>query len=551
MPNNSYNASRDPKSVGMSHRWEALLLISLLAAPGVLAHGGIEDEDRYFANRPAADLPHETIVPEGYTGPGREPYLSYFEGVWLYGAVTSTPLGKQAPVDLDVDGDWVVWEDSNRSDIYAYNIPAGEGFYLVNDAIPQHHPRVSNNVVVYEEYRGFRSVIHAYFLDTGEVRRLSNSSSDVTEPDIDYPIVSWLDANITNPDVWAYSLLNHTGWNVHPGTDRDSDPVVAGEKVYWRTYRYNLWDVMGYDPETDELLQVTTDAAIQSAPFSDGENLLFLTNEYELGWRLERFDDRLGLSRRTGVTLPDSGAVSASGDAILRAVRDVDYSELVIRNLSNGASNHITGNLLLLGTPVLQGRTVFAPVRTTDGAALVMIDVSPFAFSKRPTLAISSPATNSIWVRPVTLSGILAAGSEFTEPTTFSYRIDDEAPQIIPPAKNWRATLDPAGLEPGRYIVTIRATFHEGPAVTASLALVVPAPSEEVDVARLGPAYHAGRILSEFQFYVVDNPASWVLIPVALIILAVAAIRLWLWFKPRRQRSVVEYVLPDDDADAS
>lgn len=533
----------------MSLRWVALLLIALLAAPLVLAHGGVEDEDRYFPDRPAATAPPELTIPEGYTGPGREPYLSYFEGVWLYGTVTSTPLGGQEPIDLDVDGDWVVWEDGNRSDIYVYNVPAGQGFYAINDAVEQHNPRISNGVVVFEDHRGFRSSVYAYFVETGEIRRLSNSTNDVTEPDIDYPIVTWLDSNVTNPDVWAYSLLNNTAWNIHPGTDRDSDPTVAGEKIYWRTYRYNLWDVMGYDPATDEILQVTADGAIQSAPFSNGEDAMFLTNEYEAGWRLERFDDRIGLSRRTGVALPDASAVSASGDAILRAVRDVDYAQLVIRNLSNGATNHITGNLILLGTPALQGHTVFATVRTTDGASLLILEVSPFAFTKRPTLTISSPSSNALWLRPVSISGMLAAGNEFTEPTTFTYRVNDGPPQVIPPARNWRFTVDPAGIEPGRHIVTVRATFREGPPVVASLALIVPAPSDEVDVERAGPAFHAARLLGEFEFYIKNNPASWVLIPTAILILLIAAIRFWLWLKPRRQRGVVEYVVPDDDAD--
>lgn len=530
----------------MSHRWEAFVLVALLAAPMVQAHGGLEDEDRYFANRPDAAPRQEVVVPDGYTGPGREPYLSYFEGVWLYGSVTATPIGRQVPLDLDIDGDWLVWEDGNRSDIYAYNIPAGEGYYILTDGYRQHHPRISNNVIVYEDHRGLRPVIYAHFLDTGETRRLSNTTSVVKEPDIDYPIVSWLDENGTNADVWAYSLLNNTAWNIHPGTDRDSDPIVAGEKIYWRSYRYNLWDIMGYDPERDELIQVTTDAAIQSAPFSNGEDLLYLTNEYELGWRLERFDDAIGLARRTGVSVPDSGHMSASGDALLRVVLDVDYSELVIRNMSNGASNHVSGNLLLLGSPVLQGRTVYAPVRTVEGATLLMLDVSPFAFAKRPSLTISTPSSNAPWVRPMTVSGLLATGDEFLEPTTFTYRVNDEPPQIVPPGKSWRFTVDPNGVEPGRHVVTVRATFREGPPVTASIALVVPAPADTIDVERAGPAFHSMRLLAEFQLYVLDNPASWFLIPLLLVILALAAFRFWIWLKPRRQRGIVEYVAPDE-----
>lgn len=530
----------------MSHRWVVPAVLLLLAAPGVFAHGGPEDEDRYFANRPEPSGPREITVPDGYTGPGREPYLSYFEGVWLYGALTATPLGKQRPVDLDVDGDWIVWEDANRSDIYAFNIPAGEGFYIANDRWPQHHARVSDGVVVYEDHRTRNPAIYAYFLETGETRRLSNTTRGLSEPDIDYPLVTWLDDNITNPDVWAYSLLNNTAWNAHAGTDRDSDPIVVGDQIYWRTYRYNLWDIMGYDTSRDEYLQVTTDPAIQSAPFSNGEQLIYLSNEYELGWRLARYDAVEGIARRTSITLPDSGRASASGDALLRVAYDVDYAQLVVTNISNGASNHVSGNLILAGSPVLQERTIYAPVRTIEGTSLIMLEVSPFAFAKRPSLTVVSPSNNAPWLRPIVASGVLATGSDFTEPTTFTYRINDQPPQVIPPAKNWRFTLDPAGLEPGQHIVTVRATFREGPPVTASFGLNIPAPAQSIDVERAGPAFHAARVLGEFHLYVLDNPAMWVLIPILLVLLALVALRAWLWLKPRRQRVRVEYVLPDD-----
>jgi len=211
-----------------------------------------------------------------------------------------------------------------------------------------------------------------------------------------------------------------------------------------------------------------------------------------------------------------------------------------------GASNHISGNLLLLTSPVLEGRTVYAIVRTTEGASLVMLEVSPFAFSKRPSLTISSPSSNSAWLRPVTVAGMLTAGSDFTEPTTFTYRLNEDPPQVIPPAKNWRFTLDPAGLNAGSHTVTVRATFREGPPVTASINLIIPAASSEVNVVDAGAAYHAARLLGEFQLYVLDNPASWALIPLVLILVAIAAFRFWLWMKPRRQRGIVEYVVPDE-----
>lgn len=540
----------------MSHRSAAFLLLVLALTPSVLAHGGVEDEDRYYANQPGADesVRPPPAIPEGYTGPAREPYMSFFEGSWIYGQVTATPFNSQFPDSLDVDGDWVVWEDTNRSDIYAYNVPAGQGFYVTSDRYPQHHPKISNGVVVFEDYRHLnRASIYAYFLETGEVRRLSTRTTALRDADIDYPIVAWLDENITNPDVWAYSLLNNTEWNLHASTDRDSAPVVVKDKVYWRTYRYNLWDIVGYDTTTGQGFEVTTDAAIQSAPFSNGEDLFFLSNVYELGWEVYRYDVEDGLPRRTPITLPDASHNSASGDGLLRVALDLDYQELVIRNLTSGTATHVSANILLASDPVLQDKTIFAMIRTRIGVSLVMIDVSPFAFAKAPSLTITNPPQNTAWLRPLVVTGLLQAGPEFSEPTTFTYRIDNEPPQIIAPGRTWRITLDPAqpvtggeALGPGRHVIDVRATFREGPPVEASLVLIIPAPAPGIDVERAGPAFHAARVMARVNGYFVDNPAVWILIPLVLLILVLVGIRIWLWLKPRRRRSVVEFVQPDD-----
>ena len=522
-----------------------LLVCVLLLAPGALADA-TEEAAPEDASAPSGGR-REVPIPEGYTGAGREPYLSYFEGVWLYGSMIATPIGQQRPRDLDVDGDWVVWEDASRSDIFAYSISASQGFYVTSDPAVQRNPRVDGNVIVYEDYsRLNRPAIMAYFLDTGETRRLTNGSTIVRDADIDHPYVAWVDENRTNPDIWAYSLLNDTAWSVHPGTDRDADPLVHDGRVYWRSYRYTLWDVMAYEVETGDTIQITSDRDMQAAPFTNGEDVFYLTNYMELGWRVDRYDPELDEERPTTILLPDSRAVSASGDAMLRVAQDVEYAELVVRNLTSGATNHVTGDLLLAADPVIQDRTIFAPVRTKLGTSLLVLEVSPFAFAKRPTLTLATPGPGTPWMRPLIVSGTLEAGPEFTEPVTFTYRIDDEPPQPIPPGRSWRFTLDPAGYEPGTYTVTIRATFREGPPLTTGVTLAVPSPGATVDVERAGPAFHAARIAGEFNTLIVDNPASWILIPLVLILLVLVILRLYLAWKPRSRRVAAEYVPPDE-----
>lgn len=526
----------------MSRRCLGILLVLLLCAPSALAHGGDAHTSPSHVDAPSA----EPTIPEGYTGPGREPYVSYFQGTWLYGAMSATPLPGQYPRNIRGDGEWLVWEDAARSDIYLFNVAAGQGYYVTADRFAQRNPEISDGIVVWEDYRNYnRADVYAYFIETGETRRISTGPGNHRNPSIDSPIVAWEDDRNNSADIWAASLLNHTEWPVSTLDERESDPLVVGTEVFWRTYRFNVWDIVGYDAATGERFQVTSDTSIQSAPFTNGRDVLFLTQFYS-GWELDRYDTRAQRVVETSLRMQDTTPTPASGEHMLRSARDVGYTQLVAQNLTNGATSHVSGNLLLTTDPFLMGRTAFATVRTPNGTSLLALDVSPFAWGKRPELTLTSPSSTVAWVRPIVVQGVLTAGPSWAEPVTFTYRLNDGAPQAIAPSERWRFTLDNAGVEPGNHLLTVRATFREGPPVESSVTLVVPAPSRSVDVEQAGPAFHAARIMSEFNLYVVQNPAAYVLIPAVLLILALVGIRLWLAIRPRRALSTIEYVPPDD-----
>ena len=527
----------------MSRRLVPLLLALLVLAPGALGHGEVKDGHEGTG----ISAPEEpAAMPRGYTGPGREPYISYFQGVWLYGQVSATTLRDQLPRDADLDGDWIVWEDGARSDIFLYSRSAGQGYYVTNDGLAQHRPRISDGVVVYEQTdsRG-RGAIYAHHIDTSETRRLSDSRSNVHHPDIDGGLVAWVDDHVTNADIWAHSLVNQTTWPVHQGTDRDSDPLVLDDRIYYRSYRFNLWDVASYDASTGDTYPVTSDPSIQSAPFTNGRDVLFYTR-LELGWTLQRYDVRNETLETTPVRSADASRSSASSDHIVRLARDGDVAQIVIRNVTDGATNHVSGDLIVLGAPLIDGSTVLAFLDTADGTSLLQLEVSPFAFGKRPTLTITGPSAGSPWLRPLVMSGLLQAGPQFTEPSSFTYRVDDRPPQTIPAAERWRATLDPAGLDPGTHTIVVRATFREGPPISATTTLNVPAAEAGVDVEQAGATFHAARIMGEVNEKIVQNPAAWVLLPLLLILVALLALRVWIYLKPMRASRTIEYVPPDD-----
>lgn len=527
----------------MNQRLLSLLLV-VLVLPSASAHGEEGGGGDFVA--PDNEPDPETLPPErAYTGPGLEPYISFFQGVWLYGTADASPLGDQLPRHMRGVGDWLVWEDANRGDIYAYNIPAGNGLYLTSDPYVQRSPEISGNVVVWEDYRDGWANVYAYFLDTAETRRISMGPGNHRAPSVYGTLVAWEDERNGTRDIWGARLDGTPEFPVHVGPDRESDPLVIDEVVYYRTYRFNVWDVLAYDLRRNETREITSDTAINSAPFSNGKDVFFMTRA-DAGWVLERYGVRRERVFETALRFQDAARQSIQDDRLLQTVRDLGTNfQLVARNLTTGTSTHLSGNLALVTEPHYQDGVAYAAVATRDGVALLSLKVSEFAWGKQPKITVTSPGTLAPWLRPVTIQGLLTTGPGWTEPSTFTVSVDGGAPQLVAPGERWRTTLEPKGYEPGNHRVVIRATFREGPPVSALVTLVIPFPYDTVDVEEAGPAYHAARVLAEFNKYVGENPAAYLIIPLLLVILVLIAVRVWLVIRARREHTLAEYVPPE------
>lgn len=531
----------------MRQRLLPVALILLLALPlGAHAHGGDSDDDGSEFLESVRTRDPDMLPPDSaYTGPGREPYLSFFQGTWLYGQAAATPLGDQHPRNMRGAGDWLVWEDATRNDIFAYNIPAGSGFYLTTDAFVQRNPAISGNVIVWEDYRHGLANVYAYFLDTAEVRRVTHGPGNHRAPSVYGTLVAWEDDRNGTRDIWAARLDGTAAFPIHEGPDRESDPLVLDEMVYYRTFRFNVWDIVAHDVRRNETFEVTADTGINGAPFTNGKDVFFLT-QFHTAWQLDRYDVRRDRVFETSLKFGDTSRVSIEGDRLIATVRDLGNTvQIVARNLTSGTSTHVSGDLVLATDPHLQESILYAAVRTRNGTALLSLDISEFAWGARPSLTILSPGSIAPWTRTISMQGLLTTGPGWTEPATFTVSIDGGAPLIVTAAERWRAALDPAGFAPGAHSVVVRATFREGPPVSAGITLIVPAPGSTVDIEERGPAFHAARVMQTFNQYVGQNPAAYFLIPLLLIVLLLAAIRVWIKLRERREEFVAEYVPPE------
>lgn len=526
------------------------LLLVLLAplAPQAAGHGG--ETHGTAQPDPAHDVPEEPpreAMLRGYTGPGREPYLNYFEGAWIFGRFTATPLPNQTPLGLTGSGDWLVWEDAASRDIFAYSVPAGTGFYLNRDLNAQRAPAIDGNVVVWEETRSGRATsIYAYFLDTGETRLVSKTPGNNRNPSVRDGLIAWENDGDRNFDIWAYDVENGTEFPIATGKDRQSDPLVLDGKVYYREYRFNIWDLFAVDAFTGERTQVTSDTAMEAAPFTNGEDVFF-QKQYSRAWKLHKHSPGEERTVETPLSFQDSSPTPVSGDRLLYAARDLTFRQLVARNVTSGESLHVTGDLVLTTEPWLDGTVAYVPVLTASGTSLLQIEVSPFAWVEKPEIKLLSPRSGARWGGPVTVVGVFVKPAEWAEPATFTYRVDEDPPVALSPEGQFRFVLDPSDREAGRHQVVLRATFREGPPVEANVLLLVPdATQRSVDVEALGQSYHDQRITGVMRQYLYDNPASVPLLALVLLLLVVIAVRVWVTWRPmRRRRVVAEYVPPE------
>jgi beta propeller repeat protein len=88
------------------------------------------------------------------------------------GLISDIPKNFQVPgvisaEDPDISGDWIVWEDrrfGNR-DIFAYNICSGETVQVTDDLKDQRSPRISGNLIAWNDWRNWDGVTDATQFD--------------------------------------------------------------------------------------------------------------------------------------------------------------------------------------------------------------------------------------------------------------------------------------------------------------------------------------------------------------------------------------------------
>ena len=156
----------------------------------------------------------------------------------------------------DVDGDWIVYQqlDDGREDwnIYAYNINTEQLIQVTRDPATQQRPRISGNLVVWEDNRNGKWDIFMYNLKKDLTTAITYDDADDREPSVSGSNVVWTRSDhdgVTH--IFMVNLQIPKTYLISPGPGNQVTPDIYIDKVAWQDDRFGNWDVYLYTLKPD------------------------------------------------------------------------------------------------------------------------------------------------------------------------------------------------------------------------------------------------------------------------------------------------------------
>ena len=245
-------------------------------------------------------------------------------------AISPDPADQIDPrVSVSDDGHvLVVWEDhrNGNADIYGYDVTAGKGFVVCDQAAQQVAPRISGDWVVWQDDRNGNWDIYGATIDTaddtvGPATAICDEAHDQTQPDVSGDTVVWVDARYGDQDIMAYDRVAAATFAVCLNDAVQDQPAVWGDTVVWRDARNATTsgaDIYGFSLLTSREFAVCRAVGDQSAPAID-HDLVVWTDARPASTKLDVRGYDLTLQEPFAVVV-GSGAQSrptVSGDHIV------------------------------------------------------------------------------------------------------------------------------------------------------------------------------------------------------------------------------------------
>jgi beta propeller repeat protein len=258
------------------------------------------DDDIWFRDfstmNPAIDLTNT---------PGENEFLEDLDGnlaVWTHNgpsmpgdivlfdlpSLTATTIASSSPSlhfqSPSVRGRWVVYmRVTTQVDIDGYDTYLGLPFTrpVTNDVALQANPRVSGDVIVYEDYNAgaSNSDIVGYHISTSTSFVIASGADSQTQPDLDGDNVVWVDTSSGADQIWTYSISTGATRQLTNSAGHKLQPRISGTRIVWADDRNGNLDIYSYDLSTGIEDMMVGGPGDQMLSDIDGTHVVYTSND--------------------------------------------------------------------------------------------------------------------------------------------------------------------------------------------------------------------------------------------------------------------------------
>ena len=205
----------------------------------------------------------------------------YGVSAWVITPITSDGI-RISHENPAIDANQIVWSDNRDGGSYAtylYNANTGiETQISPATSFSSQFPRISKNLVVYQEDSNILPVIYLYNISSKTTTQITSDPNGQFTPAIFGNRIVWSDSRNGISNIFINGTTPGMERALSPSGSDQSNPDIFNDLVVWQDKRNSNWDIYLYNITSQKEIQITSDSSDQTFPAIYGERIVWMDN---------------------------------------------------------------------------------------------------------------------------------------------------------------------------------------------------------------------------------------------------------------------------------